>query len=95
MESLKTTTKCHTIQGTRLCFKGWEFFVLTSMRWYVESLSRKKKAGGAAHTTAQNSARRRRRLARRQPFCKPERAVLSQRFEAVAAREADRPNQHG
>ena len=28
-------------------FKGWEFFVLTSMRWYVESLSVEKRKPAA------------------------------------------------
>ena len=52
------TTKNVILQGTRLCFsKGWEkFFVLTSMRWYVESLSRKKKAGGGAPAAASATA---------------------------------------
>ena len=51
--SLQTTTKCHTTRHQTVFFKGWEFFVLTSMRWYVERVSlEKKKAGGASAAAA-------------------------------------------
>ena len=82
--------KCHTTRHQTVFFKGWEFFVLTSMRWYVESLSVEKKesrrhggGGGAAvgATAAFLQAR--------------ESSSLFYNSSRLQRREAARPNQPG
>ena len=82
------TTKCHTTRHQTVFFKGWEFFVLTSMRWYVERVSLEKKKAGVAAAAASVGATAAAFLQARESS-----SLLTLR--GCSDREAARPNQPG